>query len=365
MRKDLQQRPFSEQIATLQQQRLLAAALDHARRQGQTLAPVEQGLWDSLVTGQAAMVERDNALLTRLLPALAASGCPALLLKGAALGRWLYAMPELRPVTDIDLIVAPDKRLDAHKVLVELGCLSDGYSQHDLIANQARYRDRATGRDVDLHWALHVLPEVACRFDFDELMARSISLPAIPNGRALSRLDALMHSVVHYQAHQPPADRPLIWLYDLALLARGLGTAEWAALDRAVRVKQIAGLHAQALQEARRCFDLELPADLIDAWQLLGQRECSRNLINASRGHVARVGRSLACLPTMKQRTKYLLTCVFPSRDWMRGRYAATTGTQVLQAYLTRWFSGAKQSVSHSVPADAPAERAPALRGQP
>lgn len=362
-RNELQRRPFSEQVAALQRGRLLAVALDHAQRQGYRLAPVEQGLWDSLVVTQSASVERDNAVLKRLLSTLDARGCPALLLKGAALGRWLYAAPALRPVSDFDLMVAADQRLNAHQALIDLGFISDGYSQHDLISNQARYCDRESGRFVDLHWALHVLPELACRFDFNELMERSVALQAPSKGRALCRVDALMHAVVHFHAHQPPRNRPAIWLHDLALLVRGLSAVEWADLDRAVRAKRFAGLHAEALLEVQQWFELDLPADLIAQWQQLGLGECSRNLINANQGHVARMRRSLACLPTMQQRLAYLLICLFPAREWMRGRYAAATSTQLLRAYVIRWFAGAKESVATPVPATGTFERTSPSRG--
>lgn len=343
IREDLHRRPLAELIATLQENRLIAAALDGAVRNGRTLEPMEQAFWDVLVTSQGQAVEQDNQLLARLLSALAARGCPVLLLKGAALGRWLYARPELRPVTDIDLLVAPQERLAAHEVMTDLGLESDGYSQHDLVGNQARYRDRASGREVDLHWALHVLPEIACRFDFTELMARSIPVAGIPGCRALSRVDALMHAAVHYQAHQPVSDRPLVWLYDLALLARGLTASEWTELDLMVRSKQFAGLHAHALADARRWFEFEIPARMVSDWQVVGRRECSRNLIDASRGHVARVLRSLACLPSLRQRAAYLRVCLFPPYDWMRGRYAVDSVIGMIAAYFRRWFAGAHE----------------------
>ncbi len=362
IREDLRRRSLAEQVATLQENRLIAAALDDAVRSGRNLEPMEQAFWDVLVTAQAPAIERDNQLLARLLSALAARGCSALLLKGAALGRWLYARPELRPVTDVDLLVAPHERLVAHQVMVDLGLESDGYSQHDLVGNQARYRDRASGREVDLHWALHVLPELACRFDFTELMARSIPLSEIPGCRALGRVDALMHAVVHYEAHQPVSDRPLVWLYDLALLARGMTAHDWVELDSKVRARRIAGLHAHALADASRWFEIELPARRMSDWQALGRGECTRNLIDASRGHVARVLRSLACLPSLGRRLAYLRVCLFPPHAWIRGRYAVHGMAGTLAAYFTRWFSGAHELMARTQVAGAEPRSARSVR---
>lgn len=342
IREKLARRSLSEQIATMQENRLIGIAIERSIHGGRKLEPIEQAFWDVLVA-QAPTIESDNQLLTRLLAALAGRGCSALLLKGAALGRWLYPRPELRPVTDIDLLVAPGDRLVAHQVMISLGLESDGYSQHDLVSNQARYRDRASGREVDLHWALHVLPEIACRFKFADLMRRSIAVPGIPGARALGRVDALMHAVVHYEAHQPVSDRPLVWLYDLALLTRGMSDQEWDEVDALARSKQIAGLHAHALLDAQRWFDVQLPIGRISDWQVAGQRERTGNLVDASRGHVVRVLRSLASLPSLGQRLSYLRVCLFPPHEWMRGRYAVSGVRGMFAAYLTRWFSGLRE----------------------
>jgi hypothetical protein len=338
--------PAAEQISQLQRHRLLPIALAQVRGQRGGLDGLLAGLWDSLAAVGLRTAELDRRLLERVLPALAARGCRALLLKGAALGRWLYAGPELRPCSDIDVLIDARNRLAAHAALTDAGLRSDGYSHHDHASNQATYSDPDSNRQIDLHWALSVVPELACRFDFDALDADAIELAQPAGARALGRVDALMHAVIHYHAHRPVDDRPVIWLHDIALLARGLGDRGWAELDRKVRHAQLAGLHAAALQHAAGWFPLEAPAELMRQWQSLGQGECTRTLLGAPPSPTRRLLHSLSCITSMRGRIAYLRARLFPAADWMRGRYAANSSTQLARAYLRRWSAGLSQALN-------------------
>jgi hypothetical protein len=154
-----------------------------------------------------------------------------------------------------------------------------------------------------------------------------------------------MHSVIHYCAHQPANDRPLIWLHDLTLLARGLDPSGWAELDRKVRIAQLAGLHVAALKLAAEAFPLELPAALLQDWYALGARECTNSLLRVKPGPVQRGLQSLSCITSLRGRIAYLRARLFPPVDWMRGRYGATNALQLSIAYLYRWADGLRQAV--------------------
>lgn len=335
---------IADQIAQLQRQRLLPVALAYLRSIG-NLDSLHAGLWEIVVQRGRESAAIDDQLLERVLPALQARGCRPLLLKGAALGRWLYDAPELRLGSDIDLLVDPRRRLDAHAALTAAGMQSDGYSHHNLASNQATYVDKETRRQIDLHWALSTLPELACRFDFEQLDSAGIDLEQPASARVLGRVDALMHSVIHYCAHQPADDRPLIWLYDLTLLARGLDARGWAELDRKVRSAQLAGLHAAALQLAAESFSLELPVVLLQKWRELGNAECTGALLRVNPGPVRRLLHSLGCITSMRERIAYLRARLIPVDEWMRGRYGATNGPQLCMAYVHRWADGLMQGV--------------------
>lgn len=342
-RAEWQSLSLSEQLERLRRHRLLPVALYHARAAGAELGAVLQGMWDSLLTSGRKQLAGDTALLARVIPALARRNCPVLLLKGAALGRWLYPAPELRLSSDVDLLVAPQRRLDAHAAMLDAGLKGDGYSQHDLASNQASYADPVTQRQIDLHWAMSVVPELACGFDFARLHERAQPVAFAQDARALGRVDSIMHTVIHYRAHMPPQDRPAIWLYDLALLVRGLDPPGWSQLDESVRRAGLAGLHAATLVEAARWFPLELPSGWIEQWQQAGHRECTRGWLGGEPHPGQRLLRSLRCLPGLRPRLRYLRARVFPAAAWMRGRYGVRSGWQLGLAYLRRWSGGLRR----------------------
>ena len=343
LRVEWQTQALPQQLERLRRHRLLPLALHHARAAGADLGAVLQGMWDSLMVNGRRQLAADAAMLARVFAALARRNCPVLLLKGAALGRWLYPAPELRLSSDVDILVPSRSRLDAHAAMIDAGLAGDGFSQHDLASNQASYTDPVTAGHIDLHWALSVVPELACRFDFAQLHARSQLVSSVNDARALSRVDSIMHAVIHYRAHMPPADRPAIWLYDLALLVRGLTANGWHQLDQSVRGQGLAGLHAATLAEAARWFPMELPADLMRAWEKLGADECTRGWLGDEPGAGQRLLRSLRCLPGLRPRLAYLRARLWPTAAWMRGRYGARTRRQLALAHLRRWSSGLRQ----------------------
>lgn len=296
--------------------------------------------------GARERVHQEDSLIARVLEALNARGCAALLLKGAALGRWLYARPELRPASDVDLLVDPRRHLDAHAALSAAGFESDGYSQHDDASCQASYLDPVSTRQLDLHWALGVVPELVRGFEFDALLQRSQPLRGPAGARGLGRIDALMHAVVHYRAHLPVEDRLGLWLHDIALLARGLDASDWTELDRRVRAQGLAGLHAATLREAAAWFPLSLPEAWLVDWECLGRSEATRHWLDPVENSLTRLWRSLRALPNMRERMHYLRARLVPSTHWMRGRYRAQGSLGLLAAYFRRWLSGLQRVVA-------------------
>lgn len=324
----------AERIAWLARQRLLPYALAMP-------GSVEPGTFDGAlaqVTLQAreSQVALDRAALTRTLKLL---GPRVLVLKGVALAHWLYERPHWRPSTDIDLLIPREDRLAAHDQLVRAGYASDGYGHLDAIGSQATYIDPASGRAIDLHWALSNLPEFAHRLHYAELDADAQSIPALANARGLGRVHALMHAVMHYFGHQPADERPAIWLLDIAGLAQGLDVAGWHRLDAEVRRLGLAGLHAAAFAEVSAWFVVAVDELLIASWREHGHVEPASLLLRSDLGAPGKLMRALRCLPDARTRLHFLFRRAWPPRAWMRGRYQTRNSLDLASAYVRRWLS--------------------------
>lgn len=319
----------------LTRQRLLPYVLAHDA----ATEPFALALHAASAADRARQVAEVHTALVHTLRVLAPLAGGVLVLKGVALGLSCYADPAWRPVTDIDLLIAPAQRWHAHALLDGAGFRHDGYSQHGGVVHQASYFEPTTGVCVDLHWALSNLPELAWRLPHTELLAAALPLPGL-NAHWLGPAHALIHAAMHYAAHQPAAERPAIWLLDMALLCAALDAAGWAELDRRVRAAGLSGLLAAGLIEAAEHFQLSLPAERLAAWQALGRQEPASALLQPPAGAGSRLLNRLRGLPDWRARSAWLLRSLCPPLAWMRGRYQARTARQLGITYLRRWRDG-------------------------
>lgn len=125
-------------------------------------------------------------------------GIEPVLLKGATIARWLYPN-EVRPYGDTDLLVAPDRVLEAAEVLGELGYAP--LPHHVSLHAHPWVRD-VDGAQVDLHaqlYGLHasaeaVWPELEGCTEPTDLAGVSV--------RMLSTPGRLLHLALHAEQHR-------------------------------------------------------------------------------------------------------------------------------------------------------------------
>jgi putative nucleotidyltransferase-like protein len=97
-----------------------------------------------------------DAVTVEVVTALGALGIRAILLKGAAFTRWLYADGAPRTYVDVDLLVREDRAREAEDCLRALG-YEPLWLPEDAPANRpiaSHWRRPAGGAPIDLHWAL-------------------------------------------------------------------------------------------------------------------------------------------------------------------------------------------------------------------
>lgn len=105
-----------------------------------------------LKRGTSLVVDRTT---TEVFGALRNAGVRALLLKGPAIARWLYAPSYLRSYSDTDVLVAPDDVGRAEEILTSLGFeLPPIYDEDDRPSFEHAWVRRSDGVRVDLHWNL-------------------------------------------------------------------------------------------------------------------------------------------------------------------------------------------------------------------
>ncbi|MDQ7086791.1 MAG: nucleotidyltransferase family protein [Acidobacteriota bacterium] len=238
-------------------------------------------------------VQRQRATLDEAadaaVAALAEAGIVPVLLKGAALGRTVYAEPHLRPMSDVDLLIDAGRLAGALAALARAGMRVPPEEDVDFW-RRAYYNLPVewTGRgsvQIEMHWSIsqpdrHPVAVAG-------LLRRAVSLPA-GVGRVLSPVDLLLHQALHHSYHffQPK----LIWVHDLALLHRDPPPLEpvlerarqWGMLrPLALSCLQVEKVYPGCLTEAYRRWAADYrpavrierrfrsadPVALLDGWQ--------------------------------------------------------------------------------------------------
>jgi hypothetical protein len=207
---------------------------------------------------RAAAAERPRLDdLRALLDAFAQRGIRVLIIKGTALAYDVYDAPELRPRADTDLLIAHGDVDRARALLAELG-YDARVTSGDPHANRQEAFARADRFGIehvyDLHWDIANTPVVRDALSFDELLARSVSLPRIgPAARAPSHVDALLIACIHRVAHHHDSDR-LIWLYDIHLLREAMSRAEHDGFWRRAEERRVVAVCDRSVELAERWF---------------------------------------------------------------------------------------------------------------
>lgn len=178
--------------------------------------------------------------LERVLPALEASGCQPLLLKGAALALDVYPQPEQRWLLDIDLLVPRDGVNEALAALAAHGyhgddrrydpAYYDAHHFHRIVRNER-------GLVLELHWAIS-LARSAYRYDPEDLRrgAREVAC-GTTTARVPSAVDLILHTVLQNTAG---GFEDLRRLLDAALLERRLTPADREMLVARARRNRLA-----------------------------------------------------------------------------------------------------------------------------
>lgn len=278
----------------------------------------------------------------RVLSALADAGLDVLVLKGAALARWLYARPHWRPRGDLDLLFASEAvAMQAETVLAALGYRWDGVLANGVCIERTLVGwQRGITHHIDLHWRLTPHPAYADRFAFDTLRRERQPLPGLRGGFGLGGVHALVHAALHRVANRwlGEEDR-VVWLYDIHLLAARLRPEDEAVLLDCARVHGVAAPLHDALQRSADWLGTAVSTSTMSELAALAAGETFQPDDSLDRRKYE--WQAVRRLPPT-QRWAYLLRQLFPAVDYMRQRYGAQSLPALAIAYPRRWLDGLK-----------------------
>jgi hypothetical protein len=317
----------------------------------------------------------EPAVVRQRLDALAAAGVPALVIKGLAVGAWIYGDPVLRQHSDIDLIVPETRAETAHEVLIR-----EGYEQASGPFDNPRpfygpplcrgeslgtvaYQSLQGGPAIDLSFdPLRVFwrPCAGTGDPFAGWWARrqvvAIGGVALPT---LGPEDQFLQLARHLQFHDYSR---LVWFVDLLLLLRAHGERlDWDLVGQEARAHGIEAALFRTLELADSAYGVRIPAP---AWRALRPNPLERSLhrlvwpdvlayprdrrkesgnplsprMLGAGGTRQVLGFLLLVLNRHRGRNvRYLARRAFPSQTWLRAVYGDTVAHDASYLALLRF----------------------------
>ena len=288
--------------------------------------------------------------LRELLDALDAARIDHVLLKGTPVAHQYYDRPALRSRGDTDVLVSPDAFEHAASVLVALGYARTLDAGGRLQRSQASF-ERTDGvrclHVFDLHHAISDRRSLGGAFDWQELHAATRRVPSIhERARSLTPSYQLLHACLHRAAHlhapyrvdqhEHGGDR-LVWLYDVALIARSLRDDEWRALAELAREKGLAEVLLAGLETARTAFPFDVPAETTTALGAV-RGEPSARLLQPAR--TSALLEDVRALESWRARLALVAEIAFPPASYMHERYGTRNDLLLPWLYLRRAVRG-------------------------
>jgi len=282
--------------------------------------------------------------LRAVLDALAAANVEVLVIKGTALAYDLYGTPELRPRGDTDLLIAVDVIERARAVFLALGFEEQPDSGDEHGTRQTAFV-RADGSGIvhiyDVHWSVTNTPLFASTLQFDELLTRSIALPALgANARGLCDVDALLLACVHRVAHHHDSDR-IVWLVDIALLRDRMSRDEHARFWRAAADARIVGACMRSIDLMNDWMsrpDVNRAEEFLSAEEI-AREEPSRAFLDRDITHGGVMLANLRALP-WRARIERMWQIAFPPASFMRSTFGARSNLALPWLYVVRGARG-------------------------
>ncbi|MGB2986444.1 MAG: nucleotidyltransferase family protein [Phycisphaerae bacterium] len=281
----------------------------------------------AMVVGAANMSMAGE--LERVVEAFNHGGVPVMLLKGAALNLTVYKRPDLRPMSDLDLLIEPHRAADAVRLLLDRGCRrgfdlmrEDFFPKYHYEIELMTHSPRPAR--IDLH-ARPLRPLRVSRTMPDNAFWKDAQVVGVGESEAVIPRPETMfiHLAAHAAFHGCPR---LLWLYDIKRLADECGEAmDWSLVTRRARDWRLSLPVLQAIERTAEVFGPVCPEAVTD--ELAAHKTSWRDqltLAHAPRDATSPIGHvvvNLLCTPGIRFRAGYVMAMLLPGRAHLAGLY--------------------------------------------
>ena len=332
---------------------IVAASLDHGVSPLLYRSLREHGRFDRLpadVRTSLARAAREEAVIESIrqreivfvLEALHAASVRPIVFKGTALAYTCYPDPSLRPRLDTDLLIRTEDVAATSAVLESIGFHRTVRPIGEHVTHQRTYLRTTCGVEsaFDVHWKIADPQAFADLFPYAELRRAAVPLPALgPHAIAPSEVHALLIACAHRVAHHYDDDT-LIFLCDIDVLARRLGSTDWDRVVALAAQKRMRAVTARGLDLARRLLGTPIPDDVHPALDSARGSETTAAYLDPGLRRVDILWSDLHALGSWRARVKLLREHIVPTPDFIRRSYGATSTIVLPALYIHRVLRG-------------------------
>ena len=194
--------------------------------------------------------------------ALAESGIPVLLTKGAPLATSYYRNPALRPMTDVDVVVPASSLDSALGILASLGWRGDWPEPGARRFRHATQQFGPDGAELDLHWR----PMYESRVDATDDSFFTTAEPFDFKGTMVRQPDpthALFLTVVHGVRFN--VESPVRWIPDSIMILRTRGAdVDWQMIEGLAVAHRVVRRLSLGLSYLVRSLGARVPERVLD-----------------------------------------------------------------------------------------------------
>ncbi len=297
----------------------------------------------------ASWLQRKSETATLLAILAEEPAIPVILLKGIALALSLYPDPALRPMNDLDLLIAPSDfdrmvdRLLQRGYQTQIVELAPGFGDIHLHHFGVTSPNTSPPLRIELH---HTLPRLSVQntLSANEWFWQNSEPLLLWKGCAqvFNPTAQLLHSSAHLMQQHGEQQAILIWIYDIDLLWRKRGNDIDCAelVQKAHRLGWEAALHATLINTAAT-FNTPFPGEVRD-WlkqdpsRLSGYTSVSR-LAEKDRTRAISVFEAIRT-KSFRGKLHFVARMIAPDTKYMRYRYKPAHPLLLPLTYPYRWL---------------------------
>ena len=268
-------------------------------------------------------------------------------LKGFSLAYQVYSEANLRPKSDVDILIKATDKEAVKQIFQELGYSNPRGWEPRAIIKQFSYK-KTLGKGINVFFDIHLKisnnKPLENILNYQELLKASDGV-TLPNINLINKPYALSHAVFHLLGHKAANDTvKLIWYYDIYLLVKTISGNERQELTILMYNTGLANLMAQTLKLTAQYFPSDKLTLLLNELKRVPFDNSYNYLLGSTNG-VKGLWLTIQATDNLKEKIEVVKETIFPPPAEIYVKYGKHTKWPLSVLYIRRIISGTLKNI--------------------